>query len=115
MPNGVIIQADGLCPVYHAGDTDVFGDMKLIAQLYSPKVCLLPIGDRYTMGAKGAALAAEFLQPQTIIPIHYKTFPLLAPSADDFREALSPKLRERLIVPAVGQELAWTATGVAPT
>lgn len=112
MPNGVVLTAEGVAAVYHAGDTDVFGDMTLIATLFEPRVCILPIGDRFTMGAKGAALAAEMLQPAAIIPCHYKTFPILAPSADAFREALSPALRTRLHVPEVGQPLKWTSTGV---
>ena len=61
MPNGVVVSTDGVATLYHAGDTDVFGDMKLIAQMYAPQVCILPIGDHFTMGAKGAALAAEML------------------------------------------------------
>ncbi len=112
MPNGVIVSPPGLASVYHAGDTDVFGDMKLIAQLFQPKVCVLPIGDHFTMGAKGAALAAEFLQPNVIVPVHYKTFPLLAQSADEFHRALPSELQERLVVPDVGEELTWTATGL---
>ncbi len=112
MPNGVVVAVDGLATVYHAGDTDVFSDMKLIARLFEPKVCILPIGDHFTMGVKGAVLAAEMLQPTTIIPIHYKTFPLLAQSADEFRQALPAGLKERLIVAEIGQELAWTATGI---
>ncbi len=111
-PHGVIVRVGGLATVYHAGDTDVFSDMKLIAQLHEPKVCILPIGDRFTMGAKGAALAAEFLKPTTIIPCHYRTFPILAQSADSFRAALSAELRPRLFVPEVGEPLAWTASGV---
>jgi len=114
MPNGVVIAVDGLATVYHAGDTDVFGDMKLIAKLHAPKVCILPIGDRFTMGARGAALAAEMLQPAVIIPCHYKTFPILAPSADAFREALPTNLRPRLFVPQVGEPLKWTTTGIEP-
>lgn len=112
MPNGVVIEPPGLASIYHAGDTDVFSDMNLIAQLYAPKVAILPIGDRFTMGAKGAALAAEMLQPAVIIPCHYRTFPMLAQSADDFRAALPPALRNRLLVPEVGQTLSWTASGV---
>ncbi len=112
MPNGVVIVVDGLATVYHAGDTDVFSDLKLIAQLHAPKVCILPIGDRFTMGAKGAALAAEMLQPSAILPCHFKTFPILAQSADAFREALSPTLRSRLFVPEVGETLTWTAAGI---
>lgn len=112
MPNGLVIEYDGLATIYDAGDTTVFSDMKLIAQLHEPKVCILPIGDRFTMGAKGAALAAEMLQPKVIIPSHYKTFPLLAQSADDFKNALPANLRDGLVVPEVGQKIPWTATGV---
>jgi L-ascorbate metabolism protein UlaG (beta-lactamase superfamily) len=111
MPNGVVVGVDGLATVYHAGDTDVFGDMKLIAQLFKPKVCILPIGDYYTMGAAGAAIAAEMLQPTAIIPIHYKTFPVLAQSVDAFRDALRSDLKERLVVAEIGQTIAWTAGG----
>jgi len=108
MPNGVVIGVNGLAKVYHAGDTDVFGDMKLIAQLFEPQVCILPIGDFFTMGAKGAALAADMLQPSAIIPIHYKTFPVLDQSADAFQAALSSELKERLVVAKVGEPLAST-------
>lgn len=111
MPNGVVVAADGVATVYHAGDTDVFGDMKLVAQLFSPRVAILPIGGYYTMGAPGAALAAEMLRPVAIIPCHYKTFPVLAPSVGEFREALSAELRKALVVADPGQELPWTATG----
>lgn len=112
MPNGVVIAADGVANVYHAGDTDVFSDMKLIVQLFEPKIAILPIGDLFTMGAKGAALAAEILQPTAIVPVHYKTFPVLAPSADAFRDALPESLKARLVTPDVGAPLAWTATGL---
>lgn len=112
MPNGVVVAVEGVAALYHAGDTDVFGDMALIARLFEPKVCILPIGDRFTMGAKGAAIAAELLNPAAIIPCHYKTFPLLAQSADAFHEALPPNLRTRLHEPQVGQPLRWTACGI---
>ncbi len=111
MPNGVVVSAEGLSTLYHAGDTDVFGDMRLIAQLYAPKVCCLPIGDYFTMGARGAALAAEMLQPKAIIPIHYQTFPLLAQSADALHEALSANLKSSLLAARPGQDIVWTATG----
>ena len=113
MPNGVVIGVEGLATVYHAGDTDVFSDMAVIARLHAPKVAILPIGDRFTMGAKGAALAAEMLQPASIIPGHYKTFPILAQSADPFRQALPANLKERLIVPDVGEEVDWTSSGAS--
>jgi L-ascorbate metabolism protein UlaG (beta-lactamase superfamily) len=107
-----VIDVDGAAAVYHAGDTDVFGDMQFIARLFEPKVCLLPIGGFFTMDAKGAALAAEMLQPTAIIPYHYKTFPVLAPSADEFRGALPANLRDRVVAAEIGQELAWTARGI---
>ena len=112
MPNGIVIGVDGLAAVYHAGDTDVFSDMTLIATLLEPKVCILPIGDHFTMGAKDAAMAAGMLKPTAIIPIHYKTFPLLAQSAEAFHDALPADLKERLVVPEVGQSIGWTESGV---
>ena len=72
----VLAIADG--PVfYHAGDTAVFSDMKLIRELYQPEVAMLPIGGHFTMGPKEAALAARFLGAKTILPIHYGTVPQL--------------------------------------
>jgi L-ascorbate metabolism protein UlaG (beta-lactamase superfamily) len=72
----VLTIADG--PVlYAAGDTNVFGDMKLIAELYHPEVALLPIGGHYTMGPKEAALAVKLLQPRLVLPLHFGTFPPL--------------------------------------
>ena len=72
----VLTIADG--PVlYHAGDTAVFGDMKLIRELYQPEVAMLPIGGHFTMGPKEAALAASFLAPEIVLPLHFGTFPPL--------------------------------------
>ena len=64
--------------VYHAGDTDVFGDMALIRELHRPDVAFLPIGGHYTMDPRGAAKAVELLGVATVVPIHYGTFPILA-------------------------------------
>jgi L-ascorbate metabolism protein UlaG (beta-lactamase superfamily) len=72
----VLTVADG--PVlYHAGDTAVFSDMKLIRELYRPQVAMLPIGGHYTMGPKEAAMAVRFLEPKLILPLHFGTFPPL--------------------------------------
>ncbi len=72
----VLTIADG--PVlYHAGDTAVFGDMKLIRELYHPEVAMLPIGGHFTMGPKEAALAASYLAPVIVLPLHFGTFPPL--------------------------------------
>jgi L-ascorbate metabolism protein UlaG (beta-lactamase superfamily) len=72
----VLTVADG--PVlYHAGDTAVFGDMKLIRELYRPEVAMLPIGGHFTMDPKEAALAVRFLEPKMVLPLHFGTFPPL--------------------------------------
>jgi L-ascorbate metabolism protein UlaG (beta-lactamase superfamily) len=80
---GVIVSTD-TWTVYHAGDTALFSDMKLIGDTYKPDVALLPIGDRFTMGPKDAAVAASLLRCGIAIPIHYKTFPLLTGTYEEF-------------------------------
>jgi L-ascorbate metabolism protein UlaG (beta-lactamase superfamily) len=72
----VLTIADG--PVlYHAGDTSVFGDMQLIAELYGPEVAMLPIGGHFTMGPKEAAMAVRLLKPKIVLPLHFGAFPPL--------------------------------------
>ena len=83
MPNGVLIN-DGSQKFYHAGDTALFSDLKLIGELHSPEYVFLPIGDTFTMGPKEAALAASWLRAKKAIPIHYKTFPMLEQDAAIF-------------------------------
>jgi L-ascorbate metabolism protein UlaG (beta-lactamase superfamily) len=75
-PTGVVIR-EGDLSIYFAGDTCVFGDMQLIARLYSPTVAVLPIGDHFTMGVEEAALALELLGNPRCVPCHWGTFPLL--------------------------------------
>ena len=89
-PTGVIVEAEGK-RVYHAGDTGLFGDMKLIGQIYKPDLALLPIGGYYTMGALEAAEAVKLLKPKAVIPMHYMTFPVLAQSADEFVKKVKKK------------------------
>jgi L-ascorbate metabolism protein UlaG (beta-lactamase superfamily) len=74
---GWVIQFEGGPIVYHSGDTDVFGDMRLIAERFHPEIAVLPIGGHYTMGPRGAGLAAEMLGVSAVIPVHYATFPIL--------------------------------------
>ena len=95
---GFVIELENGLKIYHAGDTALFLDMKLIAQLYKPDTVLLPIGDLYTMGPKEAALACEWLHPKRIIGMHYGTFPALTGTPDELRKCLKPNLRKRLIV-----------------
>jgi len=82
-PTGVIVEGGGKA-VYHAGDTALFGDMGLIRELYHPDVALIPIGGYYTMGPTEASEAIKMLNPKTAIPMHYKTFPVLTQSANEF-------------------------------
>jgi L-ascorbate metabolism protein UlaG (beta-lactamase superfamily) len=70
---GFVIGLDGL-KVYHAGDTGLFSDMKLIGELCHPDVALLPIGGRFTMGVAEAMMAANFIGAKMVIPIHYNTW-----------------------------------------
>ena len=83
---GYIIRLPGGLTVYHAGDTAVFGDMKLIGELYSPEVAMLPIGDFYTMGPREAAHAIRLLGVRHVIPMHFGTFPVLTGRPERLRE-----------------------------
>lgn len=85
---GVIVSTPDHC-VYHAGDTSLFSDMKLLGELYGPTIALLPIGDRFTMGPHEAAHAARLIRPQVAIPIHYKTFDLLTGTYEEFARECS--------------------------
>ncbi len=76
-PAGFVLAIENGPVLYHAGDTAVFSDMQLIRELHHPELAMLPIGDHYTMGPKGAALAAKFLGVKSVLPIHYGTFPAL--------------------------------------
>jgi len=71
--------------VYHAGDTGLFGDMKLLAELEKIDVALLPIGDNYTMGIGDAAVAARFLGAPLVVPMHYNTFPVIQANPLEFK------------------------------
>ncbi|MCK0210045.1 metal-dependent hydrolase [Starkeya koreensis] len=83
--NGLIVKAPGEPTVWHMGDTDIFSDMALIAEIHKPDVVIVPIGDRFTMGPETAALAvSRYLGGLTVIPAHYASFGLLEPSADRF-------------------------------
>lgn len=85
----VLTIADG--PVlYHSGDTAVFGDMKLIAELYQPTAAMLPIGGHYTMGPREAALAVRLLNPKVVLPLHFGTFPPLTGTPEQLAALVDP-------------------------
>jgi L-ascorbate metabolism protein UlaG (beta-lactamase superfamily) len=86
---GYIVRLPGGLTIYHAGDTAVFGDMKMIGELYTPHLALLPIGDRFTMGPREAALAVRLLNVRHVVPMHYGTFPALTGRPEMLRELTS--------------------------
>jgi L-ascorbate metabolism protein UlaG (beta-lactamase superfamily) len=83
---GYVIQFANGVKIYHAGDTNVFGDMAIIRELYAPEIVMLPIGDHYTMSPREAAHACKLLQPKTVIPMHFGTFPVLTGRPDDLKK-----------------------------
>jgi L-ascorbate metabolism protein UlaG (beta-lactamase superfamily) len=91
----VIRLENGYC-LYHAGDTSLFMDMKLVGLLHRPHVVFVPIGDLYTMGPRDAAIACKWLKPKHIIPMHYGTFPALTGTPDALRKHLPMPLRPRV-------------------
>lgn len=96
-PVGFTINANGKA-IYHAGDTSLFGDMRLIGELYRPHVALIPIGGYYTMGPVEAAKAVELIKPNVVIPMHYQTFPVLVSSAEEFRKAVKERTPSVMVV-----------------
>jgi L-ascorbate metabolism protein UlaG (beta-lactamase superfamily) len=74
---GYAIEFANGAKIYHAGDTNVFGDMAIIRELYAPEIAMIPMGDLFTMGPREAAYAINLLKPKTVIPMHFGTFPVL--------------------------------------
>lgn len=88
-PLGLILHFPGEKTVYHMGDTDIFSDMALINELHEPKIGLVPIGDRFTMGGAVAALACRrFFKFDTVMPCHYGSFPIIDQTAEKFRSGM---------------------------
>jgi L-ascorbate metabolism protein UlaG (beta-lactamase superfamily) len=95
-PCGLVIRAKAEeQTLYHMGDTDIFGDMALINEIHKPDFGIVPIGDRFTMSPRTAALACRrYFDFSAIFPCHYRTFPLLAQSAEGFVEAMGEDARK---------------------
>lgn len=87
-PVGFVITVQNGPVLYHAGDTCAFLDMQLIRDLYHPQLAMLPIGDHYTMGPKGATVAAKYLGVRSVLPIHYGTFPVLTGTPEELSQLL---------------------------
>jgi len=106
-PCGFVITLEDGTRIYHAGDTGAHADMALIAELYAPDIALLPIGDRYTMGPREAAVAARMLKSKWIVPAHYGTSASLTGTPDALREELKKlKVSAEVVVIEPGQTLS---------
>jgi len=106
-PSGYIIKLEDGTTLYHAGDTGIFDSMRLLGELYRIDLALLPIGSVFTMDPVQAAKALTLLQPKRVIPMHYKTFPILEQSADHFVELTRKEAPGvEVIVLEPGQEYA---------
>jgi len=105
MPAGLLINLGGKT-VYHAGDTCLFGDMKLIAERNPVDVALLPIGGHYTMDRHDAVAAAEFVGAGTVIPVHYDTFPPIETDAGAFKSEVESQTSSQVALLKPGESLA---------
>jgi L-ascorbate metabolism protein UlaG (beta-lactamase superfamily) len=102
-PLGLVLHFPGDKTLYHMGDTDIFSDMALINELHEPKIGLVPVGDRFTMGGAVAALACRrFFKFETAIPCHYKTFGLLDQTPDKFVSGMEGS-GVKVLVPEIGK------------
>ena len=99
----MLIESDGEPTLLHMGDTDVFGDMALIELFHKPDIGIVPIGDRFTMGAKSAAYACRtYFNFKRVLPCHWGTFPIIDSSPDAFIAEMGDRAHT-VFVPTVGQ------------
>jgi len=102
-PCGAIIKAAGEPTAYHMGDTDIFSDMGLIAEIHQPRIAMVPIGDRFTMNGETAAMTVKrFFNLDTVIPCHYGSFPIIDATPDKFVAAMSGHAT-KVLVPEKGK------------
>jgi L-ascorbate metabolism protein UlaG (beta-lactamase superfamily) len=87
-PASILVNIDGIS-IYHAGDTGLHYDLKMVGEFYKPDIALLPIGGYFTMGVDEAVKAAEWLGSKKIIPMHYDTFPPIKADVEDFKKKIN--------------------------
>jgi len=97
---GYVMEFENGVKIYHAGDTNVFGDMAIIRDLYAPEIVMLPIGDLYTMSPREAAYACKLLKPKFVIPMHFGTFPPLTGRPHEL-QSLAPEVKVMEMTPGV--------------
>lgn len=91
MPAGILFKNEGKT-VYHAGDTALYSDMKLLGEFEDIDLAFLPIGDNFTMGPEDAAIAAKWIQAKTVVPMHYNTYPVIEQDPNEFVRLLSENI-----------------------
>jgi L-ascorbate metabolism protein UlaG (beta-lactamase superfamily) len=102
-PAGIVVQPkkEPRKILYHMGDTDIFSGMELIDEIYRPVIGIVPIGDRFTMGARLAAMACKrYFKFKTVVPCHYGTFPIIDRTADKF---IAEMEGQNVVVPKIGE------------
>jgi L-ascorbate metabolism protein UlaG (beta-lactamase superfamily) len=104
-PVGFIIRFENGFTAYHAGDTSVMADMKILGEIYSPVLAFLPIGSHFTMDPQEAAYACRLLRPQFVIPMHYGTFPVLTGTPEAFIEVMKDQPEVKVIAMNPGQTI----------
>jgi len=97
MPASILIDFDGI-KIYHAGDTSLNTEMKLIGELYAPDYSMLPVDGNFTMGIKEATIAAKFLRSKIVIPIHYNTFEGQNINIENMRPLLEAQNQELIVM-----------------
>lgn len=95
---GVVVEIDGK-RIYHAGDTGLTYDLKLVGEFFHPDLSFIPIGDRYTMGPASAAKAVEFIKTKKVVPVHYGTFPLIAADPEEFKRLVGAAAEVLILKP----------------
>ena len=97
MPASILFDFEGI-KIYHAGDTSLTNEMKLIGELYAPDYAMLPVDGHFTMGMKDAVIAAKFLQSKIVIPMHYNTFEGQRINIDNLRPMLEAQNQELILM-----------------
>ena len=109
-PSGLVIAIRGGPTIYHTGDTDLFSDMALVSRFHKIDIMLVCIGDHFTMGPARAAEAVKLVNPRTVIPMHYGTFPALTGTPEAFEAELTKrKMKVQVRVMKVGETVALSA------
>ena len=104
-PAGYIVKLENGYSIYHAGDTGIFSSMKLLGDLFTIDLALLPIGGVFTMDPVQASVAAKLLEAKAVIPMHYKTFPILEQDASSFAEIMKKEASDiKVVILDPGQE-----------